>query len=61
MLFTSPDQLEPAITGDSVIDVDDKVAFIQVQEAVDRSRLIPPPGHRPANISAGEKFVVANR
>ena len=36
------DELEAQIAGDAVIDVDDQVAFVQVEKTVDRPRLVPP-------------------
>ena len=38
------DELQPAVAGDAVVDVDDQVALVQVEEAVDRPALVPPPG-----------------
>ena len=54
------DQLQAAIAGDPVVDVDDQVALVQVEEAVDRPALVPPAGRRPADVGAGEQLVVAD-
>ena len=54
------DQLEAAVAGDPVVDVDDQVPLVQVEEAVDRPALVPPAGRRPADVGAGEQLVVAD-
>ncbi len=54
------EEVEPAITGDPVVDVDDQVAFVQVQEAVDRPALVSSPGDGPAHLGAGEELVIAD-
>ena len=41
-------------------DVDDQVALVQVEEAVDRPALVPPPRDRAADVGAGEQLVIAD-
>ena len=54
------DQLQAAIAGDPVVDVDDQVALVQVEEAVDRAALVAPAGRRAADVGAGEQLVIAD-
>ncbi len=60
MLGRLVDEVQAAITRDPVVDVDNQVAFIQVEEAVDRPALVSPAGDRPADLGAGEQLVVAD-
>ena len=54
------DELQAAVAGDPVVDVDDQVALVQVEEAVDRPALVAPAGRRPADVGAGEQLVIAD-
>ena len=54
------DEVQAAIPGDPVVDVDDQVALVQVEEAVDRPALVAPAGDRPADLGAGEELVIAD-
>ena len=54
------EDLQAAIAGDPVVDVDDQVALVQVEEAVDRAALVAPAGDRAADLGAGEQLVVAD-
>ena len=54
------DEVQAAIPGDAVVDVDDQVALVQVEEAVDGPALVPPPGDRAADVGAREELVVAD-
>ena len=54
------DEMQAAIPGDPVVDVDDQVAFVQVEEAVDGPALVSPAGHGPADLGAGEQLVIAD-
>ena len=60
MLGRLVDEVQAAIAGDPVVDVDDQVALIQVEEAVDRPAFVPPARDRPADLGAGEQLVVAD-
>ena len=60
MLGRLVDEVQPAIPGDPVIDVDDQVSLVQVEEAVDGPALVAPAGDRPADLGAGEQLVVAD-
>ena len=54
------DELQAAIAGDAVVDVDDQVALVQVEEAVDGPALVPSPGDRAADVGPGEELVVGD-
>ena len=43
-----------------MVDVDDQVALVQVEEAVDGPALVPPAGRRAADLGAGEQLVIAD-
>ncbi len=60
MLGRPVDELQPPIAGDAVVDMDNQVAFIQIEEAVDGPALVPPPGDRAADIGAGEELMVGD-
>ena len=47
------DQLQAAVAGDPVVDVDDQVALVQVEEAVDRPALVAPAGRRAGGRRSG--------
>ena len=54
------DEVQPAIPRDPMVDVNDQIALVQVEEAVDGPALIAPAGDRPADLGAGEELVVAD-
>ena len=60
MLVRLGEEVEPSIPGDPVVDMDDQVAFVQIQEAVDRPGLVSPTGRGPADLGAGEQLVIAD-
>ncbi len=60
MLGRLVDEMQAAVAGDSVIDVDDQVSLVQVEEAVDGPALVSPAIDGPANLGAGEELVVAD-
>ncbi len=60
VVFRLGQELQPAVSSNPVVDVDDQVAFVQVEEAVDRAGLVAPPGDGPANFGAGEELMIAN-
>ena len=60
MLGRLIDEVEPAVPRDSVVDVDDQVALVQVEEAVDGAAFVAPASHGPANLGAGEELVIAD-
>ena len=51
--------LHAAVAGDAVADVDDQVALVQVEEAVDGPRLEPAPRQHRTGLLAMEQFVIA--
>ena len=55
MLGRLIDEVQPAVTRDPVVDMDDQVAFVQVEEAVDRPAFISPAGHRAAELRRGRR------
>ena len=52
--------MQAAVAGDAVVDVDDQVALVQVEEAVDRAALVAAAGDRAADVGAREQLVVAD-
>ena len=50
-------QLQPAVAGDAVADVDHQVAFAEFEEAVDHPR--QPAVRRPPQIGAAEQLAAA--
>ena len=60
MLGRLVDEVQPAIPRDPVVDVNDQIAFVQVEEAVDGAALVAPASDRPADLGAGEELVIAD-
>ena len=54
------DELQAAIPRDAVVDVDNQVALVQVEEAVDGPALVSAPGNRAADVGPREELVVSD-
>ena len=54
-------QLHAAITGDAVTEVYDQVAFVEIQETVDRPAQPPASGRRTLHVGAAEKLAAAQQ